>query len=144
MGATRERTWRRGCRHSHLNTLVKVTGVVTRRTGVYPQMAILYFNCRTCGNQIGPLMQTGEADFEVKPQQCMHCESRGPFDVDQHNTVYRNYQKITLQVRTHGGSPSARKRACVLLCRSRVVAQRCFRPAEVLPRAPHAAAVTCG
>ena len=92
------------CRHSHLNTLVKVTGVVTRRTGVYPQMSVLFFICRTCGNQIGPLMQSGEAEFEVKPQQCTHCEGRGPFDVDQHHTVYRNYQKITLQVRARAGS----------------------------------------
>lgn len=85
-----------------------MTGVVTRRTGVYPQMAVLYYLCRACGNQLGPLMQSGEASFEVKPQQCPHCEGRGPFDVDQHHTVYRNYQKITLQVRPRQPPPRAR------------------------------------
>eukprot|EP00892_Ulva_mutabilis_P011114 jgi/Ulvmu1/8375/UM042_0081.1 len=97
----------RDIRHSHLNTLVKVTGVVTRRTGVYPQMSVLYYICRTCGNQLGPLMQSGDADVEIKPQQCTHCESRGPFDIDQHHTVYRNYQKITLQ-ESPGSVPSGR------------------------------------
>lgn len=86
------------CRHAHLNTLVKVAGVVTRRTGVYPQMAILYYTCRACGATIGPLVQTGDAATDVKPASCPTCESKGPFVIDQQHTHYRNYQKITLQV----------------------------------------------
>ena len=84
-------------RHAHLNTLVKVAGVVTRRTGVYPQMAVLYYSCRACGAQIGPLVQSGDAVTDIKPASCPNCESRGPFVIDQQHTQYRNYQKITLQ-----------------------------------------------
>jgi DNA replicative helicase MCM subunit Mcm2 (Cdc46/Mcm family) len=76
-----------------------VAGVVTRRTGVYPQMAILWYTCRACGGSIGPLTQSGDATADVKPASCPNCEGRGPFVIDQQQTVYRNYQKITLQVR---------------------------------------------
>lgn len=62
-------------------------------------MAVLYYSCRTCGGQIGPLVQTGDAVTDVKPASCPTCESRGPFVIDQQTTQYRNYQKITLQVR---------------------------------------------
>lgn len=93
------------CRHAHLNTLVKVAGVVTRRTGVYPQMAVLWYNCRACGGSIGPLMQSGDAATDVRPASCPNCEGRGPFVIDQQQTVYRNYQKITLQVRLRCSMP---------------------------------------
>ena len=56
------------CRHSHLNTLVRVHGVVTRRTGVFPQLAMLYYKCGSCGETLGPLLQSGDATHEVKPQ----------------------------------------------------------------------------
>lgn len=87
------------CRHSHLNTLVRVHGVVTRRTGVFPQLALLYYSCGQCGASIGPLTQSGDAAHEIKPLQCPECQGKGPFIMDQQQTVYRNYQKITLQVR---------------------------------------------
>jgi DNA replicative helicase MCM subunit Mcm2 (Cdc46/Mcm family) len=45
------------CRHSHLNTLVRVHGVVTRRTGVFPQLDNLYYTCGACTETIGPLKQ---------------------------------------------------------------------------------------
>jgi DNA replicative helicase MCM subunit Mcm2 (Cdc46/Mcm family) len=48
-------------------------------------------------------MQSGDAVSDVKPASCPHCESKGPFVIDQTNTQYRNYQKITLQVRFSGG-----------------------------------------
>lgn len=31
---------------------------------------------------------------------CQVCQGKGPFVLDQQQTVYRNYQKITLQVRS--------------------------------------------
>ena len=83
------------CRQAHLNTLVKVHGVVTRRTGVFPQLALVTFACGSCGARVGPYTQAGEK--EVKPMQCPSCGSPGPFTMDMEQTVYRNYQKITLQ-----------------------------------------------
>eukprot|EP00958_Prasinococcus_capsulatus_P010670 scaffold1041_cov414-Prasinococcus_capsulatus_cf.AAC.9 len=85
----------RDIRQSHLNGLVKVSGVVTRRTGVFPQLQLVTFDCSQCGASIGPMMQNGI--HEVKPNQCPQCRSKGPFNVNVEQTVYRNYQKITLQ-----------------------------------------------
>ncbi|KAI6046019.1 MCM2/3/5 family-domain-containing protein [Pisolithus marmoratus] len=74
----------RDLRRSNLNTLVRVSGVVTRRSGVFPQLKYVKFDCRKCG-------------AEVKISYCPNCESKGPFPVNSEQTVYRNYQKMTLQ-----------------------------------------------
>lgn len=85
----------RELRENHLNSLVRVTGVVTRRTGVFPQLKYVKFDCPKCGEILGPYMQ--ESNQEVRISYCHSCQSRGPFVLNSEKTVYRNYQKITLQ-----------------------------------------------
>ncbi|KAG1829133.1 MCM-domain-containing protein [Suillus variegatus] len=85
----------RDLRRSNLNNLVRVTGVVTRRSGVFPQLKYVKFDCRKCGAVLGPFYQ--DATKEVKVSFCANCESKGPFPVNSEQTVYRNYQKMTLQ-----------------------------------------------
>jgi DNA replication licensing factor MCM2 len=85
----------RQLRQSHLNCLVRVSGVVTRRTGVFPQLKQVKFDCTKCGVTLGPFQQ--ESNVEVKITFCQSCQSRGPFTLNSEKTVYRNYQKLTLQ-----------------------------------------------
>lgn len=85
----------RQLRQSHLNCLVRVSGVVTRRSGVFPQLKYVKFDCTKCGVTLGPFAQ--ESNVEVKISYCQNCQSKGPFTMNQEKTVYRNYQKITLQ-----------------------------------------------
>lgn len=85
----------RQLRQSHLNCLVRVSGVVTRRTGVFPQLKYVKFDCIKCGVTLGPFQQ--ESNVEVKISFCQNCQSRGPFSLNSEKTVYRNYQKLTLQ-----------------------------------------------
>ena len=85
----------RQLRQSHLNCLVRVSGVVTRRTGVFPQLKYVKFDCTKCGVTLGPFQQ--ESNVEVKITYCQSCQSRGPFTLNSEKTVYRNYQKLTLQ-----------------------------------------------
>ena len=85
----------RQLRQTHLNCLVRVTGVVTRRTGVFPQLKHVRFDCNKCGVTLGPFPQ--ESNAEVKISFCSNCQSRGPFTLNSERTIYRNYQKITLQ-----------------------------------------------
>ncbi|KAI4118137.1 MAG: hypothetical protein LQ338_007457 [Usnochroma carphineum] len=85
----------RQLRQTHLNCLVRVTGVVTRRTGVFPQLKYVKFDCTKCGVTLGPFQQ--ESNVEVKPSYCQNCQKRGPFTLNSEKTVYRNYQKLTLQ-----------------------------------------------
>ncbi|PVH99053.1 MCM-domain-containing protein [Periconia macrospinosa] len=85
----------RQLRQSHLNCLVRVSGVVTRRSGVFPQLKYVKFDCVKCGTTLGPFHQ--DSNVEVKISFCQHCQSRGPFTVNSERTVYRNYQKLTLQ-----------------------------------------------
>ncbi|KAK9791649.1 putative DNA replication licensing factor MCM2 [Seiridium cardinale] len=85
----------RQLRQSHLNCLVRVSGVVTRRSGVFPQLKYVKFDCTKCGVTLGPFQQ--ESDVEVRITFCQNCQSRGPFNINSEKTVYRNYQKLTLQ-----------------------------------------------
>ena len=85
----------RQLRQTHLNCLVRVTGVVTRRTGVFPQLKHVRFDCTKCGHTLGPFPQDSNA--EVKVSICSYCQARGPFTLNSEKTIYRNYQKLTLQ-----------------------------------------------
>jgi DNA replication licensing factor MCM2 len=85
----------RQLRQSHLNCLVRVGGVVTRRSGVFPQLKYVKFDCTKCGVTLGPFSQ--DSHVEVKISYCQNCQSKGPFTLNSEKTVYRNYQKITLQ-----------------------------------------------
>lgn len=85
----------RELRESNLGSLVRVTGVVTRRTGVFPQLKYVKFNCLKCGTILGPFFQ--DSNEEIRISFCTNCKSKGPFSINGEKTVYRNYQRITLQ-----------------------------------------------
>ncbi|KAL7410303.1 MCM2/3/5 family-domain-containing protein [Mrakia frigida] len=95
----------RDLRQSNLNCLVRVTGVVTRRSGVFPQLKYVKFDCGKCGTTLGPFYQ--DTMKELRVSFCSNCESRGPFTVNSEQTVYRNYQKMTLQ-ESPGSVPAGR------------------------------------
>ncbi|KIR41925.1 minichromosome maintenance protein 2 [Cryptococcus deuterogattii 99/473] len=95
----------RDLRQSNLNCLVRVSGVVTRRSGVFPQLKYVKFDCQKCGATLGPFYQ--DTNKELKISFCQGCESRGPFVVNSEQTVYRNYQKMTLQ-ESPGSVPAGR------------------------------------
>ncbi|CAG9822909.1 unnamed protein product, partial [Phaedon cochleariae] len=102
-------------RKLHVNQLVRTLGVVTATTGVLPQLSIVKFDCNKCGCLIGPFTQSQEA--EVQPGACPECQSQGPFMINMEQTVYRNYQKITLQ-ESPGRIPAGRvprAKDCILL-----------------------------
>jgi len=48
----------RDLRQVHLNALIKIRGVVTKRTAVFPELKDLYFKCANCGDIKGPLLNT--------------------------------------------------------------------------------------
>lgn len=95
----------RDLRENNLNHLVKVGGVVTRRTGVFPQLKYVKFDCLKCGVVLGPYIQ--DAHTEVKVSFCTNCQSKGPFRINSEKTLYRNYQRITLQ-ESPGSVPAGR------------------------------------
>ncbi|KAF9070638.1 MCM-domain-containing protein [Rhodocollybia butyracea] len=95
----------RDLRRANLNNLVRITGVVTRRSSVFPQLKYVKFDCKKCGAVLGPFYQ--DATKEVRVSYCANCESKGPFPVNSEQTVYRNYQRMTLQ-ESPGSVPAGR------------------------------------
>ncbi|KAI4457476.1 dna replication licensing factor mcm family member [Holotrichia oblita] len=102
-------------RKLHVNQLVRTLGVVTATTGVLPQLSVIKFDCNRCGFILGPFVQSQHS--EVQPGSCPECQSSGPFMVNMEQTVYRNYQKVTLQ-ESPGRIPAGRvprSKDCILL-----------------------------
>lgn len=86
----------RDIRHIHLNTLIKVSGVVTRRSGVFPHLRVVKLNCEKCQSVLAPTA-TSNARPERSIALCPECGSRGPFTVNSEQTLFGNYQKLNLQ-----------------------------------------------
>lgn len=102
-------------RKLHLNQLVRTLGVVTATTGVLPQLSVVKYDCTKCGYVLGPFVQ--HQNTEVKPGSCPECQSIGPFMINMEQTIYRNYQKITIQ-ESPGKIPAGRiprSKECILL-----------------------------
>jgi DNA replication licensing factor MCM2 len=95
----------RDLRQQDLNALIKVSGVVTRRTSVFPQLRMVKFTCQSCNAIIGPFKQSDKDEIHIS--NCPECNSRGPFLHNSEHTIYRNYQKVTLQ-ETPGTVPAGR------------------------------------
>jgi len=85
----------RSLRQLHLNQLIRTSGVVTSSTGILPQLSVVKYDCNRCAYVLGPFVQA--QNTEVKPGSCPECQSRGPFTINMEQTVYSNYQRITLQ-----------------------------------------------
>lgn len=68
------------CRQIHLNTMIRIGGVVTRRTGVFPQLQQVKYDCNKCGAILGPFFQNSYS--EVKVGSCPECQSKGPFTIN--------------------------------------------------------------
>ena len=54
-----------------------------------------HFTCGKCGQGVGPF--TNNSDRPINVGLCPECQSTGPFTLNSELTVYRNYQKISLQ-----------------------------------------------
>jgi len=104
----------RDIRQQHLNALIKVTGVVTKRTSVFPQLKLVKYDC-VCGFVIGPIVVDWTSD--TLPRVCPNCQRRGPFRLNAESTIYRNFQRITIQesqARCPRDVCLARRRLCCL------------------------------
>lgn len=82
----------RSLRNNHLNKLVKIRGVVVRRTGVFPLFYIIKYTCLKCQAIFGPFIANN-----TKPSHCYECQSKGPFVVNSSETIYKDFQKLTVQ-----------------------------------------------
>ena len=85
----------RDLRQIHLNSLVKIRGVVTKRSMVHPELTKMYFRCM-CGDLKGPIFSNNQWDAKQYLGSCVICQSMSGFTLDEAHTVYRNYQKITV------------------------------------------------
>lgn len=85
----------RTLRKIHIDQLIRTSGVVTSTTGVLPQLRMVKYDCAKCKYVLGPFVQS--QDNEVKPSSCPECQSTGPFILNVSQTIFQDYQRITIQ-----------------------------------------------
>ena len=86
----------RELRSNDIGRLIKITGVITKRSSVYPKRKMAFFICLRCGEKNGPFFYSSP-DEEINIGACPVCQSSGRFELDHAETLYRNYQRITIQ-----------------------------------------------
>jgi DNA replication licensing factor MCM2 len=139
-------------RRSHLDKLIRVQGVVTRRSGVYPQLKLAYFECTTCKNEVGPIaiddtynaasesMQgedygkdANSSSLSHQPTSCTNCKNSDSMRLNSKKSQYRNYQRINLQ-ETPGSVPAGRvpRTKEVILCNDLIDVARPGEEIEVI------------
>ncbi|KAM3410567.1 hypothetical protein ACQJBY_002657 [Aegilops geniculata] len=94
----------RNIRQIHLNTMIRIGGVVTRRSGVFPQLQQVKYDCSKCGTVLGPFFQNSYT--EVRVGSCPECQSKGPFTVNIEQEVTGIYtNNFDLSLNTKNGFP---------------------------------------
>lgn len=78
----------------HINTLVKIKGIVTKLWPPRSRLVKVTFVCMKCSNKREPIYMNEEA--EPKIGSCPVCLSKGPYSIYD-DTVYGNFQKIMVQ-----------------------------------------------
>lgn len=84
----------RDLRQMHLNGLIRTRGVVTKRTSVLPQLRLIKWKCK-CGETIGPFPVSEEKP--TPPTFCPNCDGKSGFIIDSSSTIYRNFQRLSVQ-----------------------------------------------
>jgi len=79
----------------HLTKLVKVKGAVTARSEVFSQLKKAMYKCFRCGEQKGPYFLHERET--INHGACRACQASGPYLLEKLKSVYRNYQKLTVQ-----------------------------------------------
>jgi DNA replication licensing factor MCM2 len=102
----------RDLRQGHLNCLVRVSGVITRRSGVFPELLQAVYNCSGCGLMTDPF----DAKSKSKPTVCPRGCDMPSFRVNQSASVYGNYQKLTLQESPGSVPPGRVPRYADMMC----------------------------
>lgn len=85
----------RDLRTFHINILIKVKGVITKKYPVYQRLQKLYYVCSKCGDKKGPIYQNDNQDLKLG--HCANCQSLGPYKISDEERVYGVNQKIVIQ-----------------------------------------------
>ena len=75
-----------------------ISGVVTRRSAVFPQLKICKYNCTNCGYVMGPYTVNG-AETKMAGVQCPACQAKGPY------TLNTEQMQVTVPANVFPGMP---------------------------------------
>merc|ERR1719507_1745866 len=81
--------------HVRITDLPLVEDIRSLRQLHLNQLIMIKYDCVKCGYVIGPFYQS--QNEETKVNTCPECQSQGPFEINQEQTLYKNYQRITIQ-----------------------------------------------
>ncbi|KAF8819402.1 putative Dna replication licensing factor [Cardiosporidium cionae] len=97
----------RSLRSFDLNTLIRISGVITKRGNVLPRLKVMYLTCSICGMTMSeyPIYFHENSKIQL-PKNCLNCQGSN-FIVNRLRTVYSDFQRLTLQ-ESPGSVPAGR------------------------------------
>ena len=78
----------------HIDSLVAVRGMVTRVSGVTPDIKQALFKCGECGYEVEELISRGRIS---EPSVCDHCRSKFSFSLVHNRSLFTDKQLVKLQ-----------------------------------------------
>jgi DNA replication licensing factor MCM2 len=75
----------RTLRQQQIDVMVNIRGVVTKRSGVFPELMKAYYRC-VCGDLKGPIFYNDSSPIQQYLGKCPVCQAAGPFSVDESRT----------------------------------------------------------
>ncbi|KAL0232991.1 hypothetical protein GEMRC1_011738 [Eukaryota sp. GEM-RC1] len=81
---------------AHLNKLISVQGVVTRRSTVFPKLRVAVWQCVACGGFTEPSEIVDDLDA-AEPDVCPDCAGQNTFRLSKQRSKYSSVQKVDLQ-----------------------------------------------
>lgn len=85
----------RSLRQLHLNQLIRTQGVVNSASSIINQLNLVFYDCLKCLFTSGPFVQP--PDTEIKVGTCPGCQSMGPYAINSEQSIFKNYQRLTIQ-----------------------------------------------
>ncbi len=70
----------RDLRKKDIGKIIKIKGVVTKRSAVFSQLKKVYYVCERCGDLKGPIYLNTFEKSSIGA--CHMCQSKGPFSIN--------------------------------------------------------------
>lgn len=93
-------------RTRHLNTLVRIRGTVESKHPVTSALVEAAFECQVCST-LNYVPQTGARGERTEPHECVGCDGKGPFRLNNEQSEFIDRQWIRVQERPKGHHTSA-------------------------------------
>lgn len=88
-------TFIKDLRAENIGPLIQLKGIVTKMSSPYSEFKKVFYICIDCGQKKGPFNYDTTKYNNIGICPC--CQNKGPYKIYSEESIYSNYQRITIQ-----------------------------------------------